>query len=420
MNTLALSQLLGAPVVDAAGAVGGRVREVALAPQDDPVRVAAYIVRTAQGDRILLPKQLLSVGVKLLRTHDQPQDWTPLASTEGFLLLERDLLDQQIIDVHGRKVVRVNDVDFEIEPSNGTPQLRIREVEIGPRGAVRRLLKGIVPRPAISALVERLPQRVIPWDFVDLIETDPSRRVKLKIEHDRLARLHPADIADILEELAPAQREAVFGSLDEDVAAEALEEIDPRMQTRLVESLDSGHAADIVEEMDPDAAADLLEQLPDARSEEILEEMEEEEREEVEELLEHEENTAAGRMTTEYISVVENARVYDVISLLRRFEGGLEPVSTIYVVDGDERLVGHVPLARIAMSPLEKQVHELISRDAVSCRLDATDHEVATLFDKYNLLTLPVVDEDGKLCGLVTADDVISMLRKRVPAMRKD
>jgi magnesium transporter len=419
MATLSLSQLLGAPVVDATGAACGSVREVALAPQDDPARVAAFIVRTAQGDRVLLPEHLRSVDAKVLHTRERADQWTRLASSEGFLLLERDLLDQQIIDVHGRKVVRVNDVDLEIAANNGAPRIRVKEVEIGPRGAVRRLLKGLVPRAAIHALVERLPPRVIPWEFVDLIETDPSRRVRLKIDHDRLAKLHPADIADILEELAPAEREAVFGALDEEVAAEALEEIEPRLQTQLVEALDSEHAADIVEEMDPDAAADLLEHLPDERSEQILEEMEEEEREEVEELLEHKEDTAAGRMTTEYISVVENAHVYDVISLLRRFEGGLEPVSTIYVVDADDRLVGHVPLARIAMSAPEKKVHELMSRDTISCPLPATDKEVTLLFDKYNLLTLPVVDEAGKLCGVVTADDIIGMLRQRVPAMRK-
>ncbi len=413
METLALSQLLGSAVVDAAGAISGRVREVALAPQDHSARIAGFIVRTKQGDRMLRPVNVSGIDGALVRTSTPSEEWLPLTSSEGFLLLERDLLDQQIIDVHGRKVVRVNDVDLIVEQLNGSLDLKVSEVEVGPRGAVRRLLKGIVPRGAVNAMAARFSPNVIPWDFVDLIETDPARRVKLKIEHERLSRLHPADIADILEELAPAEREAVFETLDEDIAAEALEEIDPKLQASLVESLDSEHAADIVEEMHPDAAADLLEKLSEERSDQILEEMEEEEREDVEELLEHKQTTAAGRMTTDYISVVENAHVYDVISLLRRFQGGLEPMSTIYVVDPEDKLVDAIPLARIAISSLETRIKELMTGEVVYCRQDADDREVAELFDKYNLLMLPVVDPEGHMAGVITADDVISLLRKK-------
>src|ERR1051326_7444077 len=195
------------------------------------------------------------------------------------LLLTRDLLDQQIIDVHGRKVVRVNDVDLNEEPLEGHVELRVASVDVGARGAVRRLLTGLVPRPALRALLAKIPPRMIPWEFVDLIETDPARRVRLKISHDRLAKLHPADIADIVEDLAPAEREAVFETLDEEVAAEALEEITPKLQRSIVESLDSDRAADIVEEMDPDAAAALLGDLSEDKSGEILEERETEQRE---------------------------------------------------------------------------------------------------------------------------------------------
>ena len=180
--------------------------------------------------------------------------------------------------------------------------LRIAEVEVGLRGAVRRLLKGL-PAGAVSGLTSRISPSLIPWDFVDLIDRDPSRRVKLKIEQDRLSQMHPSDIADILEELAPAERHALFLSLDEEVAAEALEEVKPKMQQSLIEALDSEQIAGIVEEMDPGAAADLLAELPDERSEAILEEMDPEERQEVEDLLEFSGDSAAGRMTTEYVAL---------------------------------------------------------------------------------------------------------------------
>jgi len=413
MASVALSRLLGSRVLDASGAVAGRVREVAITPQEDPNRISALIVRTKAGDRLVPANALCLAGDSLFRCTGDLNTWPTVEKPEDLFLLERDLLDQQIIDVHGRKVVRVNDVDLHQENGNGSSlKLKVGEVDVGSRGAVRRLLRGVIPENAVERLVQKIPTKIIPWEFVDLIETDPSRRVKLKIEHERLARLHPADIADILEELAPAEREAVFESLDEQVAAETIEEIDPKLQVSIMKSLDSERAADIVEEMDPDAAADLLGDLPEETSEEILEEMEPAEREEVEELLEHREDTAAGRMTTDYLAASPNSTVADAIDLLRNFEGGVESVSTVYLVDDSHRLMGAVPLARLALSPPGWTLGGLAVDPAVSCSEKAKDSEVAELFDKYNLFTLPVVDEEGRLAGVITADDVINMLRQ--------
>jgi magnesium transporter len=328
------------------------------------------------------------------------------------LLLSRDLLDQQIIDVHGRKVVRVNDVDFEAFPSNGRIALRIYGVDVGTRGAVRRLLKGVVPMIALRGLLARIPPRIIPWEYVDLIETDPARRVKLRIESSGLNKLHPADIAEIMADLAPAEREAVFESLDEDVAAGALEEVDPKLGVSIVQSLDPEHAADIVEEMNPDAAADLLAELPQEKSDEILEEMQPEERHDVEGLLEFSEHTAAGRMTTDFLGFSEDATVMDAIDALRGFSGGPEAVSTLFVLDGEDKLVGMVPLASIVLVEQETPLKTLITEPLVTCQMDAKEREVAELFDKYNLLMLPVVDEQGVVHGVITADDVIGLLRE--------
>jgi magnesium transporter len=319
-----------------------------------------------------------------------------------------------VIDVNGRKVVRVNDVDLHADASTSQIVLKVGSVDVGARGAVRRLLKGVVPAAALHALLKRIPERPIPWEFVDVIETDPARRVKLKISHDRLAKLHPADIADIVEELAPDEREAVFETLDEGVAADALEEVEPKLQKAIVESLDSERVADIVEEMDPDAAADLLADLPQERTEEILEEMAPEEREEVSGLLEFKENTAAGRMTTEYIALGVDATVSDAIDALRSFEGGVETVSTMFLVDPQGTLVGTVPLAKLVLAEGNEPLLSLVQEPLISCRPEARENEVAELFDKYNLVTLPVVDENKKLVGVVTSDDVISLLRAKL------
>ena len=412
--TVALSELLGSPVLDSSGKVGGRVREVAMSPREDPVRVSAIIVKTAEGERMLPPSALQALERATVRATAPVSEWQAFSGGEGLLLLGRDLLDQQIIDVHGRKVVRVNDVDLLEEHHNAHVELRLSGVDVGARGAIRRLLQGLVPGVALRAMVSKIPPRIIPWEYVDLIETDPARRVKLKIEHERLSKLHPADIADIVEELAPAEREAVFETLDEHVAAEALEEVDPKLQVKIVESLDSDRAADIVEEMDPDAAADLLGDLPKETSEEILEEMEPEEREEVAELLEFKEDTAAGRMTTDYLAMGSGASVQDAVETLKQFEGGIESVSTIYLLGPDAKLLGAVPLARIVVAAGSTPLEQIRMEPLVSCHAGANEKDVAELFDKYNLLTLPVVDDAGRMTGVITADDVISLLRNKL------
>jgi magnesium transporter len=411
MSIVALSELLGAPVRDATGAVRGRVREIAVAPQDHPTRIVFLIVKTPDGERVLAPGAITSAGASV-RAGTDLSEWDPFTPSDGLLLLKRDLLDQQIIDIHGRKVVRVNDVELESTPTNSHLLLNILAVDVGARGAIRRLSKGIVPAFTLRALLDKIPPRVIPWQFVDLLETDPARRVKLKIAYEGLAKLHPADIADIVEHLAPAEREAVFETIDEEVAAEALEEIDLDIQVSIVESLDKDRVADIVEEMDPDAAADLLGELTEAQSGEILEEMEPEERREVTQLLEFGEHTAAGRMTTEFISVAETAVVDDAINALKTFEGSREALATIYLTGPGHRLVGIVPLVTIAISSPSVQLSAL-SEPYIACAPDTPQDEVAALFDKYNLLTLAVVDEHGRIAGIITADDVISMLRNK-------
>ena len=417
MNTLPLSELLGATVYGPSGAASGRVREVTLAPQEDRNRIASFIVKTKSGTRVLPFSAVSTINAGIHATTN-PADWPAANGAEGLFLLERDLLDQQVIDVHGRKVVRVNDVELQIDALTeaGLPHaiLRIQSVDIGVRGAIRRLLRGLAPRAALHVLLQKIPPRTIPWTFVDLIETDPARRIKLKISHEGLATLHPADIADIVEDLAPNEREAVFRTLDEDVAAETLEEVEPSVQKSIVESLDSGRAADIVEEMDPDAAADLLADLSQDHTEQILVEMKPEASQEVVELLEHREETAAGRMTTEFLALPVTATVENAIGVMREFEGGIETVSTIYLVDSHGTLVGAVPLVKLVLAQSDTPLLSLTQEPLVLTHKETSDNEVAELFDKYNLVTLPVIDEHNKLAGVITSDDVITMLRAKL------
>ena len=409
---VSLTLLLGTMITDRQGRVRGRLKDVAVATGPAAGNVAGLLLKTPDGPRLVLVKDILQTPAGTLELNDDAS-LQPLRGDENLLLLQQDVLDRQIIDVHGRKVVRVNDVDLQWYPQNGYEGLRVAEVAIGMRGAVRRLLKGLVPRHTLANFAMHFHASVIPWEFVDLIEVDPARRVKLKIEHARLAHMHPSDLAEILEDLPQQERDAVFVSLDEEVAAEALEEADPKLQKSLLESLDSGRVADIVEEMDPGAAADLLAELSDERSEAILGEMSPEERHDVEELLEFRENSAAGRMTNSYVQVPSRGSVEDAVRMLRAFEGDPDGVTEVYLTGNNEVLEGVVPLSRLILALAETRVSVLAEPRIISCHVETHEDEVAEIFDKYNLHALPVVDSANRLVGVVQADEVITFLRAK-------
>jgi Mg/Co/Ni transporter MgtE len=304
-------------------------------------------------------------------------------------------------------------VDFDIEPIDGHSELRIIAVNVGLAAAVRRLLQGTMSKHRIRMLTNTLANRTIQWEFVNLIESDPARRVKLRISYDRLAELHPADIADILEDLSHNEQKALLESLDDETAAHALSEIPTKMQADLLESISTEKAADIVEEMPPDEAADVLNELPPETSAEVLADMEKEGAEEVRELLAFEENTAGSMMTTEYVFVHESATVEGAIEALRNFEGHVESIQQIYLIDNEAVLKGAVALGRMVLASAHSLLMELSTEEVISVQAQQSVKSVVDIFHKYNLMTLPVVDEEGHLLGMVTADDVLEQVINR-------
>ncbi len=412
-SRVSLTALLGMPVTDAQGQLRGRLKDIAVATGPDAGKVAGLVLKTRAGLCIVPSQEVMETpaGTLELQTVDA---LTPLGEQGNYLYLQQDLVDRQIIDIHGRKVVRVNDVDLEWMGHGAAHLLRVAEVEVGLRGAFRRVFKGMLPRPTLERLSRRFTARGIPWQFVDVIEVDPARRVKLRIEHERLAEMHPSDLAEILEDLAPAEREAVFTSLDEGVAAEALEEVEPKLQKALLEKLDEEKIANIVEEMDPGAAADLLAELSEEQSDAILEEMEPEERQEVSELLEFDEHSAAGCMTTDFVQMDTQATVAEAVHALRGFDGDPESMTEVYLLDEKRVLRGVVPLARLVMAQPETHLSVLTEPRVLSCPADMKQDDVAEMFDKYNLHALPVVDAQGRMVGVVQAEQVISFLREKL------
>lgn len=407
---LYLSELLGVKVYDLKGRHIGSFRDAALVPLVDPVRLDRFLVGAGPAWLSIRYDQIETIGPEGIHLKDE--HLTPYHSDEYMLRMVRDLLDQQIIDAQGRKVVRVNDITFLKEHENGSQVLHILEVDIGIRSIVRRLLRGIISPPAIRRVQRRIPAHSIRWEFCNILEADPQRRVRLNISNRLLENMHPADLADIVEDLGHEDRTAIFNTMDSETAAELLSEVDPGLQTRIIESLKADKAAEILEEMEPSEAADLLNDLSGERSEQILEEMAPADKEEVEELLEFRDDTAGGIMDTGYLALPEKAAVSDALGELRRDEESLENLHTIFLIDSEKHLRGSVPLARLLLAHGDTPLKDLASDPLLSVYSEERQDRIAEMFDKYNLLTLPVIDENERLIGVITVDDVVALLRE--------
>jgi magnesium transporter len=409
------TELLGAATYDVLGNYVGRVRELFIEPADQPNRVARFLLArgkfqplVARYDQVALavPGSIkLNVGEKSLEEYH---------ANEGWLAVQKDLLDQQIIDTGGRKVVRVNDLELAEHHINDCVELRVSQADVGVTGAVGRLLQGIVSPALIRRIQDRLPARMIRWEFVNLIEPDPLRRIKLRVSHQKLAHLHPADLADILEALSSEERQSIIDSLDETSAAETLAELDSRLRQQIVEKLDPEKAADIIEEMDPDQAADLLSGLSPETSKELLEEMPQREASDVRALMNFEQNTAGGMMNTNFMLVGETATREDVINFIRSNESDLEQLDAVFLTDLEAKFTGIVPTGRLLLASTGQTMNSLKSEPLLSLPPDASEKEVLKLFDKYNLRVLGVVDENGVPIGAITVDDVVTRLAAKV------
>jgi magnesium transporter len=405
------TELMGSAAYDSQDNFVGRVREFFVEPAEQPNRVSHFLIsrgrfqpliaRYDQVARVVPGRINLTVSERALDAY-QPN--------EGWLAVQKDLLDQQIIDTSGRKVVRVNDVDLSEIRANNHVELRIAQVDVGLPGAIRRLLQGLAPSSMVRKLQARLPQRSIRWEFVNLIEPDPLRRVKLRITHEKLEDLHPADLAEMMEELSAAERQGIIASLDEETAAAVLAELDERLTTQIVEKLDPEKAADILEEMAPDAAADLLADLPKETSEELLEEMPNQEAEEVRELLAFDPSTAGGMMNSEFVYVSGDSSRDEVLHWMRTQDLNLEQLDTIVLIDRTAEFSGTVPVARMLLAAPDQLMSELKTEPLVSITSDGNEKDVFELFDKYNLRMLTVVDSENRPIGTITVDDVVSRL----------
>ncbi len=412
---LYLSQAIGRPVLDANGEPLGKVDDLIVAVGDRYPPVTGLVVATDKR-RIFIPwTQVARFDSSGARLSTDRIDITRFQGRENEIQLRADLLDKQIVDIDGRKVVRVN--DLRLDDVDG--RLHLVAVDVGAAGLLRRL--GIEGAYRILARNLHLPtpERYIDWEDVDPVETSIAS-IKLRIPHAGLTELHPADLATIIDQLSPRDRAGVLAALDDEAAADAIEEMEPDTQVEVLEGLAPERAADILEEMSPDDAADLVADLSDETRTELLALMERDEAEELGGLLAYPEDTAGGMMTTEFVAVPAELTASQTIDRLRELEPDAETIYYVYVVDADRRLVGVLSLRDLIVARPDTPIGEVMIDEPVAVEVSADRDDVASVVARYNLLAVPVVDGDGGLVGIVTVDDAIDTIlpaswRRRVP-----
>ena len=414
---LFLSRFVGRPVRDRHDEAFGKVRDLIVALGERYPPVTGLVVRVAGDREIFVPwSDVDHADERGARLRTPSIDITSFQQRPNEIRLWRDLQDKQIVDVEGRKIVRVNDI--QLAPVRG--RLRLVAVDVGLAGILRRLgLSGPGVRLAKALGIEA--ENYIEWEDVDPVESSVSS-LKLRVPHQALSTLHPADVAHIVEQLAPRDRVGIMAALEEGRAADVLEELSPEDQVDVLEDLPPERAADILEEMGPDEAADLIADLPEERQEELLSLMEPEEAEDVRELLTYGEETAGGLMTTDFFTISADDTAQQVIDRLRELQPDADHVYYLYVTDADGVLLGTVTLRGLIVASPETRMRAITRPDPISVAVDADAEEVARAIARYNLLALPVLDDQGRMQGIVTVDDALERAlgegwRKRLPEL---
>jgi magnesium transporter len=413
-----MSELIGKPVVEVNGDRIGRLVDLVASIHGEisHPQVTAVIVKRP-GTQLAIPfSDIAMLTVPMILVKKGLGNISPYKPGTDDLYLGRDVLDKQIIDTNGARVVRVN--DLELARVNG--HLYVANVDISGMGLLRRLGLARIAQRVASRLWRDLPQSIISWDDVELLPGHQTMR--LKVPGDKITELHPADLAEILSDLSRAESGKLLESLDVKILADTLEEVEPDFQASLVEAMPDEKVADVLEEMAPDEAADLLAELPRDRSLELLSLMEKENAEDVRKLLAYPDDTAGGLMTTEFVAVRPDLTAQQAISLLRETAHEAETIYYVYVTDSDDHLLGVFSLRDLVMARPQTPVAEFMHSRIITVGLLDDQDQVAQIVSKYNLLAVPVVDDQQHLQGIVTADDALDKIiptawKKRLPRL---
>ena len=394
------SQIQGKPIYDHEGHLVGQIKDLAVRWERETPEITG--LKYAKGVQEHIPidqiERISHVGVQLIGPL-QAEKLIPMQANE--LYMGKWLMDKQIIDLKGSKVVRVNDIKIFWLQAATRKYMVPAAVDIGLRGLARRL--------GVEFLCKRMEHNFVWWEFIQHLE-EKTASLRLVSDKQQLDQLHPADLAEIIEDLDYKKRTDFIEDLDVETAAEAFAEMESDTQVEIIEHLNSQQAAELLGEMPPDEAADLLGELPEEKSDELLNLMEPEDAQDVRELMEYEEGTAGALMTTEYIALPPNITVAETFPRLRKLAAEAETIYYLYILDEAEGLLGVVSLRELIMAEPEARLDSLMQSRIVSVYPQDSEDRVTELIEKYNLLAIPVADEDNQMLGIITVDDVLEML----------
>jgi CBS domain-containing protein/sporulation protein YlmC with PRC-barrel domain len=405
LGELFISEILKKPVLDPKGDELGRVKDFIVVKGEPLPKISSIIIEKKKG-LLNLPWTVLNIfNKRIISANVYGETLQPYELAEKDLLLVRDILDKQIVDVNGVKVVRVNDVKLEGYDTEAV----LIAVDVGMRGILRRLGVERGGEDLMRLFKKHLPYNLISWNYIQPFEPKLTN-IALTVPRQMVSELHPADIADIISQVSHKEGATFFKDLDVDVAAEALSELKPEIQVDIIAGMDTDKAADIIEEMPPDEAADILSDLPVDKAKEILESIEKEEAEDIQELLSHEEDTAGGLMTNVFIAYPPETTVRKAIDNFKKDAEEIEIVYYIYVIDADEKLMGVVSLRDMLLADLDAKLSDIMETKLKTVTPETDEMDVAEIISKYNLVALPVVDIEGFMLGIVTVDDVLDRI----------
>jgi magnesium transporter len=400
-----VSEVFKKPVLDQTGEDIGKLTDI-IVGMGEPFPSVTALVAASGKETFIIPWDIVNLfNRRVISVNALIQNLGPASVSPNDILICRDVLDKQIVDINGAKLVRVNDIKL----GDIKGRLCLVAADIGLRGLLRRLGVEARGEKLFSLFHYRLQQRLIGWHYLQTIEPKLTR-LTLTISRQKVSSLHPADLAEIMSEASQRERTAIFGSLDVETAAEALHELEPRVQADIIDDMAKERASDILERMPPDEAADVLGDLPEAKAQELINLMEKEEAEDVQELLEHEEDTAGGLMTTEYLAFAPDMTVEEAIKELRLEAPNVETIYYLYILDNEERIIGVLSLKNLILAASQTLLRDIMTTPAKTIPLETGEKDVAEFISKYNLLAAPVVDENGVMHGIVTVDDVVDFL----------
>jgi len=399
-----VSELIGDPVLDCLEQNVGKVKDIIVTLGEPFPKVMGLLVRLSDGkreDKVILIGEIDHIGKQFVSTRP-PENrivWTTIR--EGSVLLMRDVMDQQIVDLDGARVIRVNDLKL----AKVDQDVRLIAADVGLRGMLRRLGLEKTISWFLALFGKKTPEQLIGWDHVQDLSGG-----KISIPSKTITDLHPADVAQIISQVRPDDKTAIVSALSNKTAAEALHELEPMLAAVLIAKLDTKKALGILERMPVDEVADILGDLPPEKSQQLLSLMRVRKAAQIQKLLQHKDETAGGLMTTEFIALPQNLTAERAISKLREIAPDAETIYYLYVMDEAEHLVGVLSLRRLIISPPDKLIFEIMIKESITVSPEMNQREVANVISKYNLLAVPVVDQDKKILGIVTVDDVMDFI----------